>query len=136
MGYSYPSEYQDPWYEIFANFVNAIDTSIYALREDNHLVVTGGGTFSLTIATDMFEWSEDIVIVNLLNGATRTISASGIVITGGDVVYVELSRPITGVKTLTAAKATSVGSDQNKFWIGFRKANNVYLRTNQIVAGS
>lgn len=135
MNWQYPSENQDPFFDVYEGQILAQDTDAYAVREDNHLIFTGGGTLSLTLATNTFAWTEDIVIVNLLNGGIRTVSAGSIVIASGDVVYVTVARPISGTKTLTAAKATSVGADRNKFWLALRKGDDVYVRDGQKIAG-
>jgi hypothetical protein len=115
--------------------LNDIDSSIYALREDNQVMLFGGGTLSLTLATDTFAWDEDFTIVNSINGGAITVVAGSLVVTAGQMIYIGVTRPISGTSSLSLSAASSLGSDENKFFIGMRIGDNLYIRGNTKVTG-
>jgi len=136
MSFQYPSEHQEPYNDIFTGLMNSIDSSVYALREDAHITLLGGGTLALTLATNTFSWSADLIVVSSLNGASRTITTDSLVVTEGQSVYAVISRPITGTGTLTLQAASGVGTDHDKLFLGVRVNDDLYLKDGTKITGT
>lgn len=132
MGWTYPTEYQVPYYNLIETFYSNIDLSVYALREDNHLVLTNstpaGVTLSDAPSIDTFAWTADFILLNMLTGGTITISAGSIILEDGKILAIDVSRPITGNSVKTFSVENTIGSDENKIWIAVRRGTLVYLR--------
>ena len=71
MGWNFPEEDQDPFYDDFEDMVNAMDASGTAAREDRNIVLMGGGEFSFDDATG--EW---VFIPGVVDTQANTVTFS------------------------------------------------------------
>ena len=60
MGWPYPEENQDPFWDAFTAFVAAQDASVFALKEDRDFLIMKGGTVSFTASSGLLSWSQAI----------------------------------------------------------------------------
>ena len=129
----YPSREADPWYDLFVNYVNAVDASEYASREDRHLIFMGGGTIDWDLASETMTWTDQIAILSAITGRLWIINAGSLVLSSGSgiIFYVELNRAPGENATLTAAAANSLSAaaGNNALAIVFRRGNSIFFRT-------
>lgn len=129
MGYLYGAEEQDPWYDIHVAFMNQLDNDQYASFEDPSLILRGGGNISLDAVANELTWTAKFELMSMLTGGIMTIQPA--TLTGfedGKVAYVEISRPLIGVKTGTLAVADNIGGNRNYVFIALRRGSVVYFR--------
>lgn len=130
----YPSRETDPWYDEFKDYVNAVDASSYAYREDRHLILMGGGTIAWDLATETLSWTEDILILSGIMGRFWFLEGPGsIELSAGNGIiwYTEVNRAPgenTQVESLAAnTLASAVGN--NALDIAVRYNDAIYFRT-------
>lgn len=126
----YPTEGQPQWYSIFSSLMNTMDSNLWVAIENTNLFLSGGGTVTFTSGTGTLEWDEDFVLISTLSGGEITIPAGSLAsIADGEVVYVEVARPVSGTRELTLSKAASLGnSNLNRVFIGLRSGTDFVLR--------
>lgn len=136
MRWPYPADGQDPWYEVFKSFVDALDVSVFATREDRHLVIGGGGAISWSSPT--LSWTDPIHIAAAITGFQWQIPANaGVVLQDGQVLYVSLVRGPTRNITLDVVVSNTVPSTDEALVLAVRYGNYVYLRSGvSILSGS
>lgn len=129
LGIPYPSEGQDVWYESFVAMVNAFDSVLYAAKEDPYLILNGLEDIRLDVQADAMVIDHDIEILSTLTGGSlviRAASISGMV--SGKIAVVELSRPVTGAREVTVQLVDTMSANQNYFFIGLRRGDDLILR--------
>ena len=130
----YPSRETDPWYDEFVNYVNAVDASSYAYREDRHLIFMGGGTIAWDLATEMLSWTEDLLILSGVMGRFWFLNGPGSIelsATNGIIWYTEVNRAPgdnTQVDSL-AANTLQAAAGNNALAIAVRYNDAIYFRT-------
>jgi hypothetical protein len=128
MNWPYPSENQDPWYSPFEDMVSAMDASSHASREDRNILMGGGGTVSFSSTTGALAWGEDFEIYSTEVGFLFTIAATSVVLTDGQVLYVDLVRSPTAGTVLVPVIASQVPRSDSAYIIALRRADEVYFR--------
>ena len=133
LGVIYPSEGQDPFYEIFKAGQGQWDGYVYSAIENPNLFLRGGGSITLNAGSNEMTWTEDLQLINLLTGGVVTISADTLAgLEDGKLVYVAVSRPISGASTGELAIADTLPiSDLNKVFVAMRVGSALYMR-NQV----
>jgi len=132
LGWIYPSEGQETWYQIFQTLIGQQDADVYSALEDPNLWLRGGGIISLDAGADELTWTEDMEILAMLTGGIITITAD--TLTGfedGKIAYVEVARPVVGSRELTLQVADTIGDNRNNLFIAVRRGDTVYMR-NQV----
>jgi hypothetical protein len=124
--WEYPAEEQDPWYSVRETFDKSIEKAIYSLHENRNTIFAGGGTIAFAVPPT-FTWSADIELLNLVTGKITTIVAGSISVNDGEVLYVDVTRPLLANATATIQKATTIGKDLNRQLIGVRRGSKIYL---------
>jgi len=125
----YPAESQPEWYDVFVAMMNDLDSKLWLSIENGYLFLAGGGTVSFEIATSTLTWTEDFEVHSSLSGGKVVIPAGSLAgISDGDVIYVEISRPLTGVQDRVLASSGSIGSNLNRVFIGLRRGDDIVLR--------
>jgi hypothetical protein len=130
LGWIYPTEGQKAWYDIYGALITQQDADTYAAYEDPNLILRGGGNIILNESTDELSWDEDLEILSMLTGGVVTISAGVLSdFEDGKIAYVEVSRPVTGNRTLTLSVGDTIGSNRNNVFVAFRRGGMVYMRS-------
>lgn len=133
MSWTYPAEGQDPWYDRFESFVNALDASGFASREDRHVILMEGGLFSFSASTGVLSWAGTIELLAAITGFRWTIAPGNITLAEGDMCYVDVSRAPSQNTALTLVKVTQVPSSDNAVFICIRRNGRVYFRGGYIL---
>jgi hypothetical protein len=122
----YPSAEDDPWFDAFRDFVNAIDAVGYASREDRHAVLAEGGVINWTAPT--FSWASALMITAPITGFLWQIPAGNIDIANGETAYVTLSRAPGSNTNVAIVASSTVPSTNDAFAIATRIGDRLYVR--------
>lgn len=128
MSFPFPAENQDPWFDPFEDFVAAMDASAYAAREDRHIILGGGGTFSFDAIGGSLTFDEDLEVFSPIKGFKFTVPAATVVMVEGAVFFVDLVRSPTVGQTLTAQSANQVPNSDTAYIIAIRRGSSVFFR--------
>lgn len=128
MSWPYPAENTEQWFVAFENFVNAMDTSGFAARDDRHLVVSGGGTVAWTLSSNTLEWSSNINIVSAITGFKIAVEATSVTLTDGQILYAVITRAPTRNVTATIGTGTQVPNTDTALLLAVRVGDNIYWR--------
>lgn len=126
MGWPYPSENEQPWFEIFEDFIRALDASAYAGREDRNLILMGGGTVSWDGTT--LSWSEPIEVLSPNTGLLAQIPAGSISPNDGQVVRGDIPRAIGINTSMALGLASFAANNNNSILFAIRRGTRVYWR--------
>jgi hypothetical protein len=127
MSFPYPGRDDEPWYDKFEDFAEALDAAGYAAREDRSLIFAGGGTISWASGT--LAWTSSIQVASTIGGRLLSVPAGSLALTDGDVMYITLTRYPLQNLTVSAAKASQVPADNNNIAFAVRIGTRVYFRT-------
>lgn len=133
----FPSRETDPWFDAFVDYVNAVDSSQYAYREDRHIIFAGGGTLAWDATTGVLSWDADIRILAAVTGYQWIIEDGSVTIdpTNGIIFYATLDRgpgENTTVATATVNKLGSISPD-NVLAIAVRIGDTLYFRSGLVL---
>jgi hypothetical protein len=146
MQWPVPADGADPWYDSFVDLMGAVDTSVYASREDRNAIMTGGGVFAFTAPN--LAWDDTIQILSANTGFLWEVVAGNVDLEDGEVLYVELSRAPPGNTTLTplvASNLTAVSDGDAAYVLCVRIGTTLYFRqgstlvtgeTSEIISGA
>jgi hypothetical protein len=129
MEWTYPAEDENPWFDRFIAFVQAMDASGYAAREDRSIIFAEGGIISWDSSTGL-TWSDEIWITAPITGFSWRVQpqVSPLAIAEGEVLYVSLNRgPLTNT-ALTASVGVTLPSDDSAIAIAVRVGTKIYWR--------
>lgn len=126
MNWPFPAEDQDPWYEVFEDYVTQNDASGFASREDRNLVFSGGGVFSWT--ADTVAWTETIEILSTIAGFKITVAPNSVEVTDGQVMYLDLTRAPTANVATTVQVASQAPSTDTSYVLAVRVGSVLYFR--------
>jgi hypothetical protein len=109
MGWPFPTENQDPFFEAFQAMMTALDSSGYAAREDRNLIFGGGGTMTWNInplnGIGTLTWSSTLFVFSSNVGFYHAIAAGSIQLQTAELVYCILTRAPTANITTTLASS-------------------------------
>ena len=128
MQWPYPSVDEDPWYAKEVDYKNAVDVSGYASREDRHLILAEGGNVSWVLGTETLAWSAILQIAAPVTGFLWQVAAGNVVLANGEVLYVTLSRGPGANTAVTAAKASTVPSNDGALVLAIRVGDVIWWR--------
>lgn len=134
MNWPYPSENQDPWYDVFKDMVAAQDASGHAAREDRNVFMGGGGLISFTATTGVLAWAEDLEIFSPEVGFLFSVAAGSVVLADGQLCYADLVRSPTGSSTIALTVASQVPQSDTAYVVALRRGSNIYFRFGSKVA--
>lgn len=130
MGWTYPTAEDDPWFDTFVTFVEGVDSSSFAHREDRSIVWAGGGTLSWTLSTETLAWTDTINVYSPLGGRLLQVAAGSIAgWQEGEVVYLSLVRQVLANTTVTLTKALQVPSNDDAMALAVRVGGSIFFRT-------
>lgn len=135
MGWPYPEENQDPFWDAFVAFVAAQDASVFALREDRDFLIMKGGTVSFVASSGLLTWSQAIEMNSAVTGFKWTLPAGSLNLNDGDYIYVTLPHnPTTNLNVVAGAGPTLPKSDiDNPIVIGLRNGDRIYFRDGKVL---
>jgi len=128
MGWPYPSEHQDPWFQSFEDLVTAIDSSGYAAREDRNIVFGSAAIWSFTAGTGVLSWDADLKIYSTIKGYFFTVPAGSVSLQEGELFYVDLVRAPSAGQALTPVVSSQVPTSDTRLVIGVRSGSSVFFR--------
>lgn len=133
--YPYPDENLDPWYDSFASFTDAIDASLYTVREDRSVVLTGGGTISFAISglDGTVAWTSTIDIVSPIAGLLLQVSPGSVALRDGEMLYAQMVRSPTVTQGISLTKTTQIPNTDNALLIAVRRENVLYWRNGRSI---
>lgn len=134
MGWPYPAENQDPWFDPFKSFVDAADAAAYAAREDRNMFLLGGGVITFTASSGSLAWSSSLFVFSPISGLLETIVAGALVLADGQSAYVNVVRSPVTAPTLTVLAASQLPSTDQALIIAVRRGTQVVLRNGVVVA--
>lgn len=126
MKWSYPGQDSDPWFDQFESFVESVDSSSYASREDRNVLITGGG--SVSFVNGELSWSSPIDVLSPISGFKVHIANGSAEIEIGDSLYIDLTRNPLGSQQSSVLTAKSVPNTDSAFLIARRVDDFVYFR--------
>lgn len=126
MGFPYPAENVDPWYEQFRLLLEAMDASGYASREDRQLILSEGGSISWNVPT--LVWTGTIRVLSPITGFQIQISAGTATLDAGQALYVNLTRAPTQSVVVSVAVASQVPSSDEAYVLAIRLGTRIYWR--------
>lgn len=88
----YPDEFVDPWYDAFVALVQALDFSLYTIREDRNIILSGGGTVAFDATSGTLSWTAPIYLLSSVTGYRWRIDAGSKVLTDGQLAYITIAR--------------------------------------------
>ncbi len=132
MQWIYPSEDQNPWFDIFARMIAQIDQSAYARLEDSSFIIMGGGTIDWDLSTSTLTWSSAIEIIEVQTAGIFSIAAGSLTLTEGAIFYVNVSRGTTGTIAVTARKANTLPTNDDSICIAIRRDDKIYFRNGRV----
>lgn len=137
MGLPVPEVDQDPWYEAFLSFANALDGGLFSGREDRNVFLKGGGTFTFDGSTGLVTWSSTIQATAGIAGFLWEVSADSISLQDGEYLFIDVVRAPTSNKFLPPQHGFQLPSSDTAFAIAFRSGSTLYFRNGRALnAGS
>lgn len=133
MGWPFPTENQDPWFDVFVDFVQALDASGYAAREDRSLVLGGGGTVGWNLGTSTLQWSDPLNIFSPIVGVLLTVPANTVVIDDGQVLFASLVRGPSSGQVVAAGVASQVPSSDKDVLLAVRVGSRIHWRNGLVM---
>lgn len=128
MGWSYPNENVNPWYEAFKSLVLAMDVSGYASREDRNLIIVGGGLVSWDAGTSLLSWADVIQVLSFITGYRVQTAANTVTMDDGYVLYLSVTRSPTSNVTVSVVVDDKIPTDDSAFVLAVRSGTNIYWR--------
>lgn len=135
MGWPYPEENQDPFFDAFAAFVAAQDASVFALKEDRDFLIMKGGTVAFTASSGLLTWSQPIEFNSAVTGFKWTLPAGSVNLSDGDYLYITLPHnPTTNLNVASGVGQTLPKADiDNPIVLGLRNGDRVYFRDGKVL---
>jgi hypothetical protein len=137
LNWPYPSENQDPWWEKFKSFVEAVDQSFYTTREDKNFVLFGGGTVSFDASSGLLSWTDPLEGVAATTGYRWNIptptTGGSVTLQDGEFFYVELTRAPQSTQSLVAEKGSRIPVSDDALVIAQRLGTAVIFRNGAVV---
>jgi hypothetical protein len=133
MQFPYPSRNQEPYFDVMESFFSALDTAVYATREDRSLIIQAGGPLLFTASTGVLSWGSSIEILAPITGFQWVITAGQVTLDDGQLFYVELPRAPSGNTAVSAVVATQAPSSNLAMVLGIRRGDKVYFRNGSVL---
>lgn len=131
-----PAENQDPFFDDFLAMVDAIDASVFAVKETSNLVLMGGGDITFSAGLGTVSWSSDIVVQAATTGFTSAIPGTR---TGGTVsldelqfLYVQLTRAPQSTQSLAPKVGSKLDPGDDYLVLAYRYQNKIYWRNGTV----
>ena len=106
--FTYPSDREQPFFEVFKAGELAKDAAHWAHAENHNLVFAGGGTWSWNAGTSTLMWTEDLLVLGFTTQKFMTIPAQSILVEDGEVVFFKILRLLQTNATASLEKGSTV----------------------------
>lgn len=134
MSITYPSQYQEEWYETWKSMVDALDGHHFAAFEDRNLFFADGGTWSWVSGTGAVTWDATLMIETPSTGKAQNLAAGSAVLAEGDMLVVDLSRGASTTVVLSAAADTTLEPDDAVLALCMRYDDKLYFRNGVVMS--
>lgn len=128
MEWPFPSQEQDPWFDAFDGFVNQMDASVFASRDDRNLIFGGGGSFTFDADANLLSWDATLEVISAISGFRLELSAGSVTLEDGGFFYLDVVRLPTQNVVLSAHTGTQVPSTDTALVFAVRRGDTVYFR--------
>lgn len=129
MGWPVPDRDADPWFAGFESMIKAMDSSSFASREDNELIIVGDATYTLDAIANLLSWTGTQEFVSPFSGYAGQLTAASLTVYEGDTVYVNFSRSPTVEYPLVSASVSVVPNHDDSFSLCTRRGGALYFKT-------
>jgi len=138
MGWTFPSEGDDPWFNGLKQFFQQLDAAGFAYSENTNVIPMSGGIFSFVASTNQLTWGTAIELSSFTSGFTASITAGSLTITDGQVLYVDMPRGLTQNTTITLNTAAKLAASSGKLLhdkiaIGIRRGTRIIFRNGVVL---
>jgi len=128
MNWPYPSDKQEAWYEAFKTFVESMDSSGFASREDRQLILSGGNVVSWDGVTGALQWTGAINLISPITGFQVQVAPAVVSLANGQVLYAVLTRAPTKNVTIEVVVAGQVPNTDTAITLAVRVGTRIYWR--------
>jgi len=134
MGYTYPGEGDDPYFDLFQGFTNDLDAADYALSDDKNLIATGEVLFTWDAVGNLLSWDGDYFFSGFTTGfSARVLGPAQAEIQNGQILAFTMPRLLTADADVSPFVANRVAeSDDVKIHdrtvICIRRGDTLYFR--------
>lgn len=132
----FPREFEDPWYDTFVSFIEAVDSTVYTTREDRNLLLMGGGTVAFNVSgTDgLLSWSQALSLLSPIAGLLLSVPPATVNLLDGEMLYANVTRAPTSPITLSLIKARNLPNTNDALLLAVRRGSLVYWRGGKVIA--
>lgn len=121
------------WFNSFNGLINNIDSAVYALRENDGVVISGGGSFLFDPSTDTLTWSAALQLTAAFTGFFWTIPASTLTVPDGAFISIQLSHSPTEHQTVQFDVSLKIPNNDLVLFVAHRQGDRIYWRTGVIL---
>ncbi len=132
----FPREFEDPWYDTFVTFIEAVDASMYTTREDRSSLLMGGGTvsFNITGFDGALSWTQAISLLSPIAGLLINFEPTTVTLLDGEMLYANVTRyPLNSLSSMLL-KARSVPNTDDALLMAIRRGTRVYWRNGRVIS--
>jgi len=133
MGWPFPDQFEEGWYNKITAFAYGADASAYADAENANTLVMGGGTFTFSASGDLVTWTAAVEVNTSASQFLLSIPTGSITLLDNQWLYFLMPRNLRQNATGSFLVATSVtpSTGLNIYdYIAFarRRGNTLYFR--------
>lgn len=135
--FPFPDENSNPWAAVFESMVDAIDTSLYTIREDRNIIIMGGGTMTFTAGTGVLTWAADIDLFAAVTGYLWRIQPGNTTVADGQLIYITVTRAPQSLTTYTmliGSQTPNEPAGDNHILIGVRRGSKIHFRDGFLIS--
>ena len=132
MGWPYPAENQDPWYDALEAFFSASDLAMYASRETENLIITGGGTVAFD--TNTLSWDDTLEVFAPITGFNWQFEPTSLLIEDGQILWFDAIRAPDHDMTVVAQVSSRLPLSGSATILAIRRGSVVYWRNGAGIA--
>lgn len=129
----YPDFRETNWNDSFQAFADAVDANVFAVREEQNVLVRGGGSVEMNTTTDVFSWSGDVLITSPTHAQTITLLAAAIAINDGEFWAIKTPKGPAGSVEIASEALTSVDPSQGYKVLGYRSGDDMVLFNGKVI---
>lgn len=133
MGFPFPSQNKDPYFNDFESMMRALDAAGFAGREDRNIFVVSTATFTYAAFTGLLTWGDEIDIFVATTGRLLVVPAGSVNLLDGQVLWVDLVRGSLSNQTLVAQVSSTIPSSNTALILAFRFGTLVLFRGSRVL---
>lgn len=132
MRWPFPAENQDPWYDALESFFEAADLSVYASRESENLIITGGGDVSY--ASGVVSWTDDLAVLAPITGFNWLAVAASVTIEDGYLLWFDAVRAPSTNMTVVLQASPQLPLSDTAVLLAVRRGDTLFWRNGAGIA--